>query len=97
MGLQHPDHRFKSDRRLIFLSKWRHGQAVKTSPFHGGITGSIPVGVMESPIMKGDFLIYIISGRVIMMTGKTRKIAAIIAIVLVVAMILGMCLVYFHI
>ena len=47
--------------------------------------------------MKGDFLIYIISGRVIMMTGKTRKIAAIIAIVLVVAMILGMCLVYFHI
>ena len=23
-----------------------HGQAVKTSPFHGGNTGSIPVGVM---------------------------------------------------
>ena len=22
-----------------------HGQAVKTSPFHGGNTGSIPVGV----------------------------------------------------
>ena len=32
-----------------------------------------------------------------MMNGKTRKIAAIIAIVLVVAMVLGMCLAYFHI
>ena len=32
-----------------------------------------------------------------MMTGKTRKIAAIIAIVLVIAMVLGMCLAYFHI
>ena len=25
-----------------------HGQAVKTSPFHGGNTGSIPVGVINS-------------------------------------------------
>ena len=25
-----------------------HGQAVKTSPFHGGNTGSIPVGVIKS-------------------------------------------------
>ena len=25
--------------------KWLLGQAVKTSPFHGGNTGSIPVGV----------------------------------------------------
>ena len=25
-----------------------HGQAVKTSPFHGGNTGSIPVGVIEA-------------------------------------------------
>ena len=24
-----------------------HGQAVKTSPFHGGNTGSIPVGVIS--------------------------------------------------
>lgn len=24
----------------------RHGQVVKTSPFHGGITGSNPVGVI---------------------------------------------------
>ena len=26
---------------------WLHGQAVKTSPFHGGNTGSIPVGVTD--------------------------------------------------
>ena len=26
---------------------WLHGQAVKTSPFHGGNTGSIPVGVIS--------------------------------------------------
>ena len=26
------------------------GQAVKTSPFHGGNTGSIPVGVIERNI-----------------------------------------------
>ena len=29
--------------RGVFL--WSVGQAVKTSPFHGGNTGSIPVGV----------------------------------------------------
>ena len=28
-----------------FLFLRLHGQAVKTSPFHGGNTGSIPVGV----------------------------------------------------
>ena len=27
---------------------WLHGQAVKTSPFHGGNTGSIPVGVIAN-------------------------------------------------
>ena len=26
---------------------WLRGQAVKTSPFHGGNTGSIPVGVTD--------------------------------------------------
>ena len=26
---------------------WLLGQAVKTSPFHGGNTGSIPVGVIS--------------------------------------------------
>ena len=30
----------------IFMSFWPRGQAVKTSPFHGGNTGSIPVGVI---------------------------------------------------
>ena len=29
---------------------WLHGQAVKTSPFHGGNTGSIPVGVIRFEI-----------------------------------------------
>ena len=28
------------------------GQAVKTSPFHGGNTGSIPVGVIKSKIVS---------------------------------------------
>ena len=35
----------------MFLCKrqiWLHGQAVKTSPFHGGNTGSIPVGVIKN-------------------------------------------------
>ena len=27
-------------------ANWPVGQAVKTSPFHGGNTGSIPVGVI---------------------------------------------------
>ena len=36
-------------RRVMIASQSRHwlrGQAVKTSPFHGGNTGSIPVGVI---------------------------------------------------
>ena len=33
---------FESDRRY---QKWLLGQAVKTSPFHGGNRGSIPLGV----------------------------------------------------
>ena len=44
-----------SPTRGDFLSKGilnirLHGQAVKTSPFHGGNTGSIPVGVTEYKI-----------------------------------------------
>ena len=35
-------HRFESHRRYHFRPL---GQEVKTSPFHGGDTGSIPVGV----------------------------------------------------
>ena len=37
-----------SPTRGVFLRP--HGQAVKTSPFHGGNTGSIPVGVTEKEI-----------------------------------------------
>ena len=37
---------------------WPRGQAVKTSPFHGGNTGSIPVGVIglanAASLMKYD-------------------------------------------
>ena len=37
------------------LNIWLHGQAVKTSPFHGGNTGSIPVGVIGfKPNKYGD-------------------------------------------
>ena len=40
-----------SPTRGVFLyedtSTWLRGQAVKTSPFHGGNTGSIPVGVIR--------------------------------------------------
>ena len=36
-------------RKTIFFSVfWLLGQAVKTSPFHGGNTGSIPVGVIKA-------------------------------------------------
>ena len=31
---------------LLLAMLWLLGQAVKTSPFHGGNTGSIPVGVI---------------------------------------------------
>ena len=34
-----------SPTRGVFLNMRLRGQAVKTSPFHGGNTGSIPVGV----------------------------------------------------
>ena len=34
------------------LARWLHGQAVKTSPFHGGNTGSNPVGVIFSTAMR---------------------------------------------
>ena len=32
---------------ILFGTNWPLGQAVKTSPFHGGDTGSIPVGVIQ--------------------------------------------------
>ena len=36
-----------SPTRGVFLNIRLRGQAVKTSPFHGGNTGSIPVGVIN--------------------------------------------------
>ena len=39
-----------SPTRGVFLNIRLRGQAVKTSPFHGGNTGSIPVGVTEYKI-----------------------------------------------
>ena len=36
-----------SPTRGVFLNIRLRGQAVKTSPFHGGNTGSIPVGVIR--------------------------------------------------
>ena len=42
----------------LYLYIWPRGQAVKTSPFHGGNTGSIPVGVIglanAASLMKYD-------------------------------------------
>ena len=32
------------------LAEWSVGQGVKTSPFHGGITGSIPVRSTKKPL-----------------------------------------------
>ena len=31
---------------------WLHGQAVKTSPFHGGNPGSIPGGVINADVAQ---------------------------------------------
>ena len=39
-----------SPTRGVFLRP--HGQAVKTSPFHGGNTGSIPVGVIYADVAQ---------------------------------------------
>ena len=33
------------ESRTLPVTKWLHGQAVKTPPFHGGNSGSIPDGV----------------------------------------------------
>ena len=33
----------KYQKILPIFDIWPHGQAVKTSPFHGGIRGSIPL------------------------------------------------------
>ena len=41
-----------SPTRGVFLNIRLRGQAVKTSPFHGGNTGSNPVGVIFSTAMR---------------------------------------------
>ena len=41
-----------SPTRGVFFFFRLHGQAVKTSPFHGGNTGSNPVGVIFSTAMR---------------------------------------------
>ena len=38
--------------RLTVIYIRFHGQAVKTSPFHGGNTGSIPVGVINADVAQ---------------------------------------------
>ena len=43
-----------SPTRGVFLNIRLRGQAVKTSPFHGGNTGSIPVGVTGGSQRKRD-------------------------------------------
>ena len=40
--------------KLPFSNVWLLGQAVKTSPFHGGNTGSIPVGVIMIFSFRAD-------------------------------------------
>ena len=37
------------------LAEWSVGQGVKTSPFHGGITGSIPVRSTKGPCIARVF------------------------------------------
>ena len=39
---------------------WLLGQAVKTSPFHGGNTGSIPVGVIKEGLIKVNLSIFLV-------------------------------------
>ena len=45
-----------SPTRGVFLNIRLRGQAVKTSPFHGGNTGSIPVGVTRKVCRCGSIL-----------------------------------------
>ncbi len=43
---------------------WPRGQAVKTPPFHGGNTGSSPVGVIQTEV-KYRFCFFILYWRVV--------------------------------
>ena len=50
---------------------WLLGQAVKTSPFHGGNTGSIPVGVTEGRLIKGIYQFFLYRDLPSPITGRT--------------------------
>ena len=54
--------RFTENRKAVD-ELWLRGQAVKTSPFHGGNTGSIPVGVICNILKRVGYLIHDISLR----------------------------------
>ena len=43
---------FVAERNQKRRNKWLHGQAVKTSPFHGGNPGSIPGGVTYADVAQ---------------------------------------------
>ena len=46
----------------MYQDVWPLGQAVKTSPFHGGNTGSIPVGVISYVSLANTEEVYVLSG-----------------------------------
>ena len=55
--LSYPEQTDRGKRREVWLRDRRlRGQAVKTSPFHGGNTGSIPVGVIF--LVKRNIIYY---------------------------------------
>ena len=49
----------RSQVRVLPVEPWLLGQAVKTPPFHGGNTGSSPVGVIQTEV-KYRFCFFII-------------------------------------
>ena len=49
----------RSQVRILPVEPWLLGQAVKTPPFHGGNTGSSPVGVIQTEV-KYRFCFFII-------------------------------------
>ena len=53
---------------ILQYNSWLHGQAVKTSPFHGGNTGSIPVGV----ILDSSMVEHSAVNRVVVGSSPTR-------------------------
>ena len=50
-----------AEENLNDRNEWLHGQAVKTSPFHGGNPGSIPGGVNTPMWLKWQRSRFVIS------------------------------------